>query len=51
MGNELSDREQAIQLRLSGEAVEAICQRLKRSPRWFHKWWRRYLLEGPVSRH
>jgi transposase InsO family protein len=47
MSNELSDRERAIQLRLAGEAVEVICQRLKRSPRWFHKWWRRYLLEGP----
>jgi putative transposase len=47
MSNELSDRERAIQLRLAGEAVEVICQSLKRSPRWFHKWWRRYLLEGP----
>ncbi len=47
MSNELSDRENGIRLRLAGEAVEVICQRLKRSPRWLHKWWRRYLLEGP----
>ena len=57
MSNELSDRERTIQRRLAGQAVEVICQRLKRSPRWFHKWWRRYtrptsgasagLLEGP----
>jgi putative transposase len=47
MSNELSDRERAIQLRLAGERVEAICQRLKRSEVWFHKWWRRYLTEGP----
>jgi transposase InsO family protein len=47
MSNELLDRERAIQLRLAGEAVEAICQRLKHSEVWFHKWWRRYLTDGP----
>ncbi len=24
-----------------------MCQRLKRSPRWFHKWWRRYTRPSP----
>jgi hypothetical protein len=46
MSNELTDRQLAIQLRMSGEAIDAICQRLERPPSWFHKWWRRYLLEG-----
>lgn len=46
MSNEVSDRERAIQLPLAGEMVDAICQRLKRSEGWFHKWWRRYLTEG-----
>jgi transposase InsO family protein len=47
MSNELIDRQLAIQLRLAGEALEAICARLKRSTVWFHKWWRRYVAEGP----
>lgn len=46
MSNELADRQLAIQLRMSGEAIDAICQRLERPPSWFHKWWSRYLLEG-----
>ena len=47
MSNELLDRQLAIQLRLAGEALEAICYRLKRSAVLFHKWWRRYVAEGP----
>ena len=47
MNNELTERQLAIQGRLAGESVEAICQRLKHSEMWFHKWWRRYVAEGP----
>ena len=47
MNNDLADRQLAIQQRLAGESVEAICHRQKRSPAWFHKWWRRYVAEGP----
>jgi len=47
MNNELTDRQFAIQWRLAGESVEAICQRLNRSEMWFHKWWRRYVADGP----
>jgi putative transposase len=46
MNNEWTDRQLAIQWRLAGEPVEMICQRLKRSAMWFHKWWRRYVAEG-----
>jgi putative transposase len=46
MRNELADRQLAIQLRLAGESIEALCQRLQRPPSWFHKWWNRYLLDG-----
>ncbi len=49
MSNELVNRESAIQLRLAGESLEAIGHRLKRSTVWFHKWWRRYVAEGPES--
>jgi hypothetical protein len=31
MGNELSDRQTAIRLRLAGESIENICRTLKRS--------------------
>jgi hypothetical protein len=47
MNNELTDRQFAIQWRLADEPVEAICHRLKRSEKWFHKWWQRYVAEGP----
>jgi transposase InsO family protein len=47
MGNELSDRQAAIWLRLAGERIEDICRTLKRSKPWFHKWWKRYLALGP----
>jgi len=47
MDNELSDRQQAIQLRLAGRPVEEICQLLNRCPAWFHTWWRRYRSQGP----
>ena len=47
MGNELYDRQAAIRLRLAGENVVGICNTLKRSTPWFHKWWKRYLALGP----
>jgi transposase InsO family protein len=47
MNNELSDRQQAIKLRLAGQSVEEICQIVGRSPAWFHTWWRRYRALGP----
>jgi len=47
MNNELSDRQQAIKLRLAGRSVEEICRILDRSPAWFHIWWRRYRALGP----
>jgi putative transposase len=47
MDNELSDRQQAVKLRLAGRSVEEICQLLGRSPAWFHIWWRRYRSLGP----
>ena len=47
MHNELSDRQQAIKLRLAGQSVEEICQIVGRSPAWFHIWWRRYRALGP----
>jgi putative transposase len=47
MDNELSDRQQAIKLRLAGRSVEEICRLLGRGPAWFHIWWRRYRSLGP----
>ena len=47
MNDEFSDRHRAIQLRLAGQSVQQICHALHRSPRWFHKWWTRYLEFGP----
>ena len=49
MRNELSDRQQAIRMRLAGDSVALICQSLHRSPTWFHKWWQRYLAAGGVG--
>lgn len=46
MRNELSDRQQAIRMRLAGDSVLFICQSLHRSPTWVHKWWQRYLSAG-----
>lgn len=47
MQDELSKRQAAIRLRLSGEKIAAICQTLNRTEPWFHKWWRRYQSLGP----
>ena len=47
MNDELSIRQIAIRLRLSGESEKSICSTLKRSKSWFHKWWQRYLALGP----
>jgi transposase InsO family protein len=46
MYDEFTARQRAITLRLGGQPVQSICQALGRSPRWFHKWWRRYLEAG-----
>jgi putative transposase len=46
MQNEFSDRQRAIQMRLTGDSIELVCRTLHRSERWFHKWWRRYLEAG-----
>lgn len=47
MKDEYSDRHQAIQMRLAGHSVAEVCHTLRRSRRWFHKWWNRYLAQGP----
>ncbi len=47
MNNELTDRQQAIKLRLTGRSVEDLCRILGRTPAWFHIWWRRYRALGP----
>jgi transposase InsO family protein len=47
MDNELSDRQQAIKLRLAGRSVEEICRIVGYGPAWFHIWWRRYRTLGP----
>lgn len=47
MRDEYSDRHQAIQMRLAGQSVAQVCRTLRRSPRWFHTWWNRYLAYGP----
>lgn len=47
MDNELSDRQQAIKLRLAGRSVEEICQMVGHPTSWFHMWWRRYRALGP----
>ncbi len=47
MRDEYTDRHQAIQMRLAGQTVTHICHALRRSVRWFNKWWARYLAYGP----
>jgi putative transposase len=46
MRNELSDRQQAIRMRLAGDPIPLICQTLRRSDAWVRKWWQRYLTAG-----
>jgi hypothetical protein len=46
MHDEVTARQRALTLRLGDQPVQSICQALGRSPRWFHKWWRRYLEAG-----
>ena len=46
MRNELSDRQQAIRMRLAGDSVTLISQMLRRSEAWVRKWWQRYVLAG-----
>jgi putative transposase len=47
MNDELAARQRAISLRLAGRPVKDICSALGRSEAWFHKWWGRYLQDGP----
>src|SRR3954471_3348825 len=47
MNDELTARQRAINLRLAGRSVKYICSTLGRVEAWFHKWWRRYLEDGP----
>jgi putative transposase len=35
-------RREAIRRRLQGQPRREICRELKRSPRWFNKWWHEY---------
>ena len=35
-------RREAIRRHLGGEKPRAICEDLRRSPRWFDKWWAEY---------
>lgn len=46
MRNELSDRRQAIRMRLAGETMATIYRTLQRSEAWVRKWWHRYLEAG-----
>jgi transposase InsO family protein len=47
MQDEFLARQRAISLRLAGRAVQSICAALGRGKAWFHKWWHRYLVDGP----
>jgi transposase InsO family protein len=47
MNDELAARHRAITLRLASRPVKAICAAVGRSEVWFHRWWRRYLEDGP----
>ncbi len=46
MRNELSDRQQAIRMRLASETIATISHTLQRSETWVRKWWHRYLAAG-----
>ena len=46
MRHELSDRRQAIRMRLAGDTVSMISYRLRHSGAWVRKWWHRYLTAG-----
>jgi len=46
MRNELTDRQQAIRMRLAGEKMATIYRTLHRSEAWVQKWWLRYLNAG-----
>ena len=47
MNDDFTARQAAISLRLAGRSVKHICSTLGRCEAWFHKWWRRYLEDGP----
>ena len=46
MKDELTARQRAISLRLTGRSVKQICFALGRGETWFRKWWHRYLEAG-----
>ena len=46
MYNELSDRQQAIRMRLAGDTFCMISHAIRRSTAWVRKWWHRYLNAG-----
>lgn len=46
MRNELSDRQQAVRMRLAGDTLGMISHLLRRSTAWVRKWWHRYLNAG-----
>jgi putative transposase len=46
MRNELSDRQQAVRMRLAGDTLGLISHMLRRSTAWVRKWWHRYLNAG-----
>jgi transposase InsO family protein len=47
MNDDFTARQAAISLRLAGRPVKHICSTLGRCEAWFHRWWRRYLEDGP----
>jgi hypothetical protein len=47
MNDDFTARRAAISLRLAGRPVKHICSTLGRCEAWFHRWWRRYLEDGP----
>jgi transposase InsO family protein len=47
MRDEYTDRHHAIQRRLAGQSVAQNCRALRRTDRWFRKWWSRHLEFGP----
>ena len=49
MSNEVTDCQQAINLRLAGQSVEDICRTLGRTQARFHQRWRAATLAPPIG--
>jgi putative transposase len=47
MNDDFTARQAVISLRLAGRPLKHIGSTLGRCEAWFHKWWRRYLEDGP----